>query len=117
MLLLLVSVRLVRFFPARRGGVIKSDGHKKNRAPVRFCGAPQWSQSTAEAALVRPVESVSVSCLHPAATAHYSVEDDAGHHRVTKKQNKENHIRVEKLPEGVSPPLLILFFRWIFQIQ
>lgn len=114
MFLLLVSVRLVSFFPARKGGVIKSDGHKKKRAPVRFCGAPQRSQSTAEAALVRLVESVSVSCLHPAATAHYSIEDDAGHPQVTKKKN---HIRVEKLPEGVSPPLLILFFRWVFQIQ
>ncbi len=26
----------------------------------------------------------SISCLHPAAPAHYSVEDDAGHHRVIK---------------------------------
>ena len=30
------------------------------------------------------VESVGVGCLHPAAPAHYSMEEDAGHHRVIK---------------------------------
>lgn len=62
-------------------------GHQRWRAPVRFRGAPRWCQSTAEAALVGLVECDSAGCLLAAVTARRSVEDDAGHHRVTKKKH------------------------------
>jgi len=35
------------------GGVIEFDGHRQKGPPVAFCGAPRYSQSPAEGALVR----------------------------------------------------------------
>lgn len=73
---------------------------------------PLWLQLNSQDRASSPDEHVlyvSVSCLQPAAPAHYSGEDDAGYHWVIKHlQHGAAHIERSEPPEEVQSALTFL---------